>query len=489
MSSSAVKAGVVLSVFLLIAPPLAARAASDKLIYDQWMEIEMNGRKIGFSHQEAHETDRGYELNSKSVMKLDVNGTVTEISGSETSFLDKSFRPLRFSYMQKMLNHQQFFEGVVEGDKLRVTAESAGNVTKKTVDFGDQVYIADAMGFVLGQKKLEEGMKLKYRVFLEPVLDSETITVEVGKRMDLDVDGKKEKVLPVTMRFKSFLTVSYVSAAGRIIREISPMGFVSREVDEKRALTFPDQTMSFTTLLSYSLVPLEKPLENPRKITAMEVRISGLASKGLIPEDDRQKITREMAATSKDGGSVAVELAVRKNSASRVGRIERPAAAAKFARELAPTIEAQSDDPEIARRAAKITEGEKDVYKAAVRINKWVYANVRKVYTDTFSAVETLKTLEGHCQAHANLFAALAKASGIPTRVAAGIVYSEDFNGFLYHAWPEIWAGEWIAMDPTFGQDMADATHIKLMAGDKASQLKLFEFLGKIRLNVIRVER
>jgi hypothetical protein len=488
MPNPRLKTGRIL-LFISFVTLYASAAFADKLLYDQWMEIEMNGHKIGFSHQQAVSTDSGYSLNSKSVMKLEVSGSTTEISGSQTSFLDKSYRPLRFTYMQKQLNHQQFIDGVVEGKKLNVTVKSAGNVTKKTVDFGDQVFIADAMGFLLGQKKLEEGKKLSYRVFVEPLLAYETITAEIGKKMEMEISGKKETVVPVTMRFKNFLTVSYISTNGRIVREISPMGFVSQEVDEARAVSFPAGAMSFTSLLSYSLIPLEKPLDNPAQITAMRLRVSGLASKGLVPRDDRQSFTKEEKLTSKDSDAVSMELSIVKNAEARVKRLGRPADAKKFARELAPSVEAQSNDPEIIKQAAKIVGDENDVYRAAVKINKWVNGHVEKKYIDTFSAVDTLKSLEGECQAHTNLFVALARASGIPARTVAGIVYAEDFKGFLYHAWPEVYAGEWIAMDPTFGQDIADATHIKLMESDLSSQLQLFEYLGKIRLEIIRVER
>jgi len=59
-----------------------------------------------------------------------------------------------------------------------------------------------------------------------------------------------------------------------------------------------------------------------------------------------------------------------------------------------------------------------------------------------------------------NNAAALLRASGIPCRVVGGIVYSEYFGGFLYHVWCEAFLGEWIDIDPTFGQMPADATHI-----------------------------
>ncbi len=44
-------------------------------------------------------------------------------------------------------------------------------------------------------------------------------------------------------------------------------------------------------------------------------------------------------------------------------------------------------------------------------------------------------------------------------------------------------------MDPTFGQEIADATHIKLADGELSMQLQLFEFIGKIGLEPIAMER
>jgi hypothetical protein len=39
-------------------------------------------------------------------------------------------------------------------------------------------------------------------------------------------------------------------------------------------------------------------------------------------------------------------------------------------------------------------------------------------------------------------------------------------------------------MDPTFGQPVADATHIKLLEGELDQQAKLMRAIGKIRLSV-----
>ena len=122
-------------------------------------------------------------------------------------------------------------------------------------------------------------------------------------------------------------------------------------------------------------------------------------------------------------------------------------------------------------------------------INRYVYTAVAKSPSLTVpSAKETLRTLEGDCNEHTALFTALARASGIPTRIAAGFVYSDRIaagGAFYYHAWPEVWLGDgWLPVDPTFGQVPADATHVKLVEGGLDRQVDLVAAIGRVSLRV-----
>jgi len=111
----------------------------------------------------------------------------------------------------------------------------------------------------------------------------------------------------------------------------------------------------------------------------------------------------------------------------------------------------QSDDRAIREQAAKIVGKEQDAAEATKKLNTWVYEAIDKQAVVSIpSAVEVLQQKVGDCNEHTTLYAALARAAGVPTRMAAGIVYMK--NGFYYHAWPEVWLGEWTAIDPTFGQ-------------------------------------
>ncbi|MGH8732677.1 MAG: transglutaminase-like domain-containing protein, partial [Burkholderiales bacterium] len=119
-------------------------------------------------------------------------------------------------------------------------------------------------------------------------------------------------------------------------------------------------------------------------------------------------------------------------------------------------------------------------------------ANIAKEAVDAFSAADVLRARRAECQGHAYLFAALARAAGIPTRIVNGIAYSDEHGGFLYHTWNEAWiAGRgWQPVDATFGQPHADATHLKLIEGETAAELvPLVNLVGRVRVQSVSALR
>ena len=163
-----------------------------------------------------------------------------------------------------------------------------------------------------------------------------------------------------------------------------------------------------------------------------------------------------------------------------------PVDRAKFAADLAPTVFVQCDDPGIKALAAEIVGAERNAYAAAKKINAWVYANLRKVGTAALSnAIEVLKTREGDCTEHTVLFVALARAAGIPAREVAGVTAIERGDGLYYHAWPEVWVGEWIAMDPTLNEELADATHLKFAQGGAEHLYRIMAIFGRLKAKVL----
>ncbi len=155
---------------------------------------------------------------------------------------------------------------------------------------------------------------------------------------------------------------------------------------------------------------------------------------------------------------------------------------------LEPEPLIQSDDERIIRRAREVTgrrtqwaQRPKDV---ARQLTTSVYNMLEKDITFSVpNAVQVLETLQGDCNEHTVLYVAMARALGLPARTAVGLVY---VNGaFFYHAWPEVWLGEWVAVDPTFGQYPADASHIRFVIGGLAQQVEIVRLIGNLDIEVL----
>jgi transglutaminase-like putative cysteine protease len=157
---------------------------------------------------------------------------------------------------------------------------------------------------------------------------------------------------------------------------------------------------------------------------------------------------------------------------------------------LRSTFTAPASDSRIRQKAEQIVDGITDRHEQARAIIDWMQKNIENEPVDVFTAIDVLEKGRAECQGHALLYASLARAAGIPTRVVNGIVYSEDHAGFLYHTWAESCVdNQWISVDPTFGQVPSDATHVKFVEGESPDDLlPLVGVIGRIRAEIISVQ-
>ena len=91
-------------------------------------------------------------------------------------------------------------------------------------------------------------------------------------------------------------------------------------------------------------------------------------------------------------------------------------------------------------------------------------------------ASDVLRAGTGDCTEHAVLAVAMLRALGVPAHEVYGLVYARmgGTDGLYWHAWVEVRsAGEWIAIDPTFGQAVADATHLAFSGSERSDVVGL----------------
>jgi transglutaminase-like putative cysteine protease len=147
-----------------------------------------------------------------------------------------------------------------------------------------------------------------------------------------------------------------------------------------------------------------------------------------------------------------------KNARSKTAAAENLEAA----RYLKPNQYLQSDDPEVIRLARELAGEEHDPFKAARKLQDWVAGNMT---FDTGIALtpasEAVRNRRGTCGAYAVLLASMARAIGIPSRVAMGYIYAAGIWGS--HAWTEVFVeNQWIPLDSAgYRPGIADAGRLQ----------------------------
>ncbi|GMV24821.1 MAG: hypothetical protein AMXMBFR58_08520 [Phycisphaerae bacterium] len=172
-----------------------------------------------------------------------------------------------------------------------------------------------------------------------------------------------------------------------------------------------------------------------------------------------------------------------------------------------PSALLTSEDPkviELARRAVREIP-EDQVHARAEAIRGAVHRHIRKkdLSIGFASAADTVASGQGDCTEHAVLLAAALRAAGIPSRVAGGLIYADQFAGsrdiFGYHMWAQALiqtdAGlRWVDLDATLDPPGYDATHLALVTSAMSDDLAARELLGiaaamgRLSISVVEVE-
>lgn len=165
---------------------------------------------------------------------------------------------------------------------------------------------------------------------------------------------------------------------------------------------------------------------------------------------------------------------------------------------LAETAFLQTKDPRVADHARKAAAGSQDHGTVAVRMEQYVFRELKKKNFSTAlaSAAEVAQNMEGDCTEHACLLAAMLRAGGIPSRVSVGLVYADKLGAFGGHMWTEAWLdGKWIPLDATLGRGGIGAGHIKVADADLSDEgpspvtsfLPLMNLLSGVSIETVRV--
>jgi hypothetical protein len=442
-----------------------------------WLATYYQGKKMGFTKSVTRWSPSGVEVDSTVFFKIRSNSVDQSTTLKQTTRLSLNNRLLSFFLLQEISGHRQQVEGSLKGNELTYRTRSLGYDKEKTIEFTSKTVPSSTFLLNLISDGLHVGQKGELPLFVEPLQLIVGLQYEVLRKETLQYRGESVDTFVIRQQFSGVKSTMWIANDGSVYRETTDMGFESYKEEGKEAEKV-DEAMTISSIITMSLVKPDKPLPRPYKKYDLIYRIHPVSSVDSIPEDHRQIILKSEKQVD---GNYITTLRV-KSESEKIGRVSEKKEVPEL-KYLEETAEVQSQHPMIRALARELSKDSKSKWQLVKDINLWVHLNLKKEMVDTVTAVDALLERRGECQSHTFLFTALARASGVPTRIVNGLVYSQEYEGFLYHAWPEVFVGEWRAMDPTFGQDRADATHIKLTENSSENPFRMMEFVGKVSID------
>jgi len=294
--------------------------------------------------------------------------------------------------------------------------------------------------------------------------------LRVIEKADLEVEDRKVEAWRVRASFRSLDITMWIDDQGRLLKGLMPLGITVVRAGRSEITRAMKGPRSLPDLVSLASVPVDGELPAAETLAFVRFKVQG--GDWSIPSDDFRQ--------SFNGSEITI-----KKEQTPTATYALPWASPGMDEHLTASRFITSDSAEIVKTAQEIVGSERDPVKAARLINSWVFKNLKKVPTPSVpDAYTTLKLRQGDCNEHAVLAAALARAVGLPARIAIGLVPMGD--GFLYHAWVTYWGGkQWFSGDPMMDLIPVDPYHITLLYGDVDKHLNVLSYLGRLRLTVL----
>jgi transglutaminase-like putative cysteine protease len=461
--------------------------------------VEMGGHAIGLATSRLDTVPGGGFL-FEDMLQLDVPalGTLRSVVVRTRSRLGPALELIEFEFQLRSDGGDYRVRGDARGDSILDLRMDAGAGEQ---EFSLRMAPATTLPAALPLRmaaagRLGVGREYTARVVDPSALADRPVTVRVTGRdrvavadsVARDAGGAWQAVTFDTLsawvveeHYGGIRVRSWLDDDGRIVRSESPAGFSIRRLpfelaDQawRRGRADPALAAGYGIIIESTAIASNRDLRGvATDVDRLVVRLRNVETDGLDLDGGRQRLRGDTLVIVREPGA---DLA----AAYRLpwDRGGDPAG------HLAASPLVQAHDPRIVATALRIADGSTSPTDVARRLNDWVHRSLRKEITPGIpSAVQVLDSMRGDCNEHTVLYVALARSLGLPARKAAGVVHLD--GRFYYHAWPEVWLGDWVAVDPTLGQFPADPSHIRFIIGGLARQVELIRLIGRVELDIL----
>jgi len=468
-------------------------ASFDTSAVEEWVGIYLQGQKIGYGYSvRASQGDTLYRINASQVLRITALGRTQVINSRSEATLNPDYSLRSFLFSIHSDDERSSFtapvrrssaggtafevEGGVDGGTMKVEirqgGEAKGEGEERVIPVDGPLYFDIGPEMLLADQGLVVGRTITIQSFDPSTMGISASTIAVTGVDTLSLLDRQVPAWRLETEFAGIVLTSWVDDQGNLLRSEAPLGIRMDREDRETALGIGWDDTATLDLVNLASIPSGvMKIEGARQLDSLTVRLGGIE----LTESDitfgRQELIEELVE-------------IKKEDVEQLQDYELPNRDRALRPYLASSPFVQADHRAIRGHTPIIQQGDPSALVFAERLVHYVFDYVEKVPTAGVpNAVEVLRRREGDCNEHTVLYTALARAAGLPTQMNAGVVYLD--GRFYYHAWPSVWLGEWVAVDPTFDQFPADAAHISLLRGDIDRYVDLMKVVGRLTIDVL----
>jgi hypothetical protein len=448
----------------------------------EWMGLYLAGKKAGWAFSDLDETTWEGQKVVRATNEVLLSATIGGAKSERKMREERYYEPkeggalLGFHIERTGDGGNETQIGHRKKDQFELNIDRPGHApetrtlpaSQEIIDQADPARVALLRHAKVAGPALDEDELADKNSSTEPLPDDEVVYGGVHVKVHRTLTIEEKDNLKVISSFDDKGELVEVSFG-------QPPVMVGKAEPEATAKKLDEVDLFALTRVSLDAAPAKSAFAVPGQLV-MHVR-------GLPPEFQKPN-PRQTYATQPGG---IVDVSIKTHAPTRSATRPESPADDEQKEALKSTMQVESSDPQIVALSKKIVGGEKDAWTASQKLSEWVHDNLQKAYgASSDRATDVLLRMKGDCTEHALLFTALARAAGIPARRVDGLVYMDTSKNqneptLYWHEWSQVYVGEWIDIDPTFGQPVADATHLALGSEGKADSAAL---IGQLAITV-----
>ena len=390
-------------------------------------------------------------------MELSGLGKKFTIETNRIEYLDSELKP-RYFFSTSNESGEKHTQGKIIDNIAYISTTLNGKTTKVEMEIpNDTISESAAVEHLITNNKLRTGEKLNIHTFSFDLLKPVEAKLNVIGKENLTYQSEDLEVFLIEINLdilggiKSHIWVTEDGTTYKNSTDMIGFAMVATKTDRSTAIGNIDE---IDIMLKSRIIPTGKKSKvgTPRLVAELKLTKGNLID--TVVENHRQSLD----LNDERSGVLSIQV----SDIDETDCLNLPIQKTDFDEFLSSSTYIESDNEEIKKKAELVINGEVNSWKAAKKISDWVYKTIidKNLSGGYSTSLATLETQSGDCTEHTVLFIALARSVGIPSRICTGLILTG--GGFYYHFWPEVYVGRWVQMDPSIGQDIADANHIQL---------------------------